>query len=67
VGKAIVENCLASGPLKGKTRVLVTHALGVLGRMDLIYVIERGEIKEEGTYEVSDIQAFFAVDGGQDS
>ena len=32
VGKAIVENCLNGRPLKRKTRVLVTHALGVLGR-----------------------------------
>ena len=62
VGKAIVENCLTGGLLKGKTRVLVTHALGVLGRMDWVYVVERGEIKEDRTYEVSDIRAFFSQD-----
>ncbi|KAK7002404.1 oligomycin resistance ATP-dependent permease YOR1 [Favolaschia claudopus] len=51
VGKAIVENCLINGPLAKKTRVLVTHALHVLHRMDYIYVMDAGEIKEHGTYE----------------
>ncbi|KAJ6528504.1 multidrug resistance-associated ABC transporter [Mycena capillaripes] len=50
VGKAIVENCLVNGPLAKKTRVLVTHALHVLHRMDYIYVMDSGEIKEHGTY-----------------
>ncbi|KAJ7890947.1 multidrug resistance-associated ABC transporter [Mycena olivaceomarginata] len=50
VGKAIVENCLVNGPLAKKTRVLVTHALHVLHRMDYIYVMDGGEIKEHGTY-----------------
>ncbi|KAF7343004.1 Oligomycin resistance ATP-dependent permease YOR1 [Mycena venus] len=51
VGKAIVENCLVNGPLAKKTRVLVTHALHVLHRMDYIYVMDSGEIKEHGTYD----------------
>jgi ABC-type transport system involved in cytochrome bd biosynthesis fused ATPase/permease subunit len=50
-----VENCLVDGPLAKKTRVLVTHALHVLHRMDYIYVMDSGEIKEHGTYDVSAI------------
>jgi ABC-type bacteriocin/lantibiotic exporter with double-glycine peptidase domain len=52
VGKAIVQNCLVNGPLATKTRVLVTHALHVLHYMDYIYVMDGGEIKEQGTYGV---------------
>jgi ABC-type multidrug transport system fused ATPase/permease subunit len=52
VGKAILENCLTSGPLAKKTRVLVTHALHVLDRTDYIYVMDEGTIIEEGTFEV---------------
>jgi ATP-binding cassette, subfamily C (CFTR/MRP), member 1 len=55
VGKAIVENCLSNGPLSKKTRVLVTHALHVLHRMDYIYVMDGGEIKEHGTYAVRSV------------
>ncbi|KAJ7580556.1 multidrug resistance-associated ABC transporter [Mycena floridula] len=51
VGRAIVDRCLLNGPLAHKTRVLVTHALHVLDKMDYIYVVDDGEIKEEGTYE----------------
>ncbi|KAJ7714243.1 multidrug resistance-associated ABC transporter [Mycena maculata] len=51
VGKAIVENCLVNGPLAKKTRVLVTHSLHVLHRMDYIYVMDSGELKEHGTYD----------------
>lgn len=48
-----MENCLVNGPLAKKTRVLVTHALHVFRRMDYIYVMDSGEIKEHGTYDVS--------------
>ncbi|KAI5122830.1 hypothetical protein M0805_003125 [Coniferiporia weirii] len=51
VGKAILEDCLLSGPLASKTRVLVTHALHVLARTDYIYMMEGGTITEEGTYQ----------------
>ncbi|KAI0085949.1 multidrug resistance-associated ABC transporter [Irpex rosettiformis] len=37
VGNAILHNCLLSGPLAGRTRVLVTHALHVLPKADYIY------------------------------
>lgn len=52
VGKAILDNCLLSGPLAGKTRVLVTHALHVLDKADYIYVMDNGLIVEQGTYSV---------------
>ncbi|KAF9488932.1 multidrug resistance-associated ABC transporter [Pleurotus eryngii] len=50
VGKALLENCLLSGPLANRTRILVTHALHVLPKVDYIYVIENGQIAEQGTY-----------------
>lgn len=54
VGKALLEGCLLNdGPLAGKTRVLVTHALHVLAQTDYIYVLEHGVIAEQGTYQVN--------------
>lgn len=53
VGKHILENCLVKGPLAGRTRVLATHALSALPRVDYIYVLDKGEIVEQGTYHVS--------------
>lgn len=53
VGKNILENCLLSGPLSDKTRVLVTHSLHVLDKTDYIYVMDNGTIVEQGTFEVS--------------
>ncbi|KDQ53927.1 hypothetical protein JAAARDRAFT_38897 [Jaapia argillacea MUCL 33604] len=61
VGKAILENCLLNGPLSGKTRVLVTHALHVLDKVDYIYVMDEGTIVEQGTY--SDLMATSQVFG----
>ena len=53
VGKALLEKCFTNGgPLDGKTRILVTHALHVLPQADYIYVIENGVITEQGTYQV---------------
>lgn len=52
VGKAILENCLLNGPLADKTRVLVTHSLHVLDKVDYIYVMDNGSIVERGTYQV---------------
>ncbi|KAJ7658484.1 multidrug resistance-associated ABC transporter [Mycena rosella] len=51
VGKAILENCILHGALADRTRILVTHALHVLDKVDYIYVMDDGAIKEEGTYE----------------
>ena len=53
VGKAILENCILNGPLADRTRILVTHTLHVLDKTDYIYVMEDGNITEEGTYAVS--------------
>lgn len=53
VGKAILDNCLLSGPLASKTRVLVTHSLHVLDKTDYIYVMDSGAIVEQGTFDVS--------------
>jgi energy-coupling factor transporter ATP-binding protein EcfA2 len=52
VGKAIMENCLLSGPLSHCTRVLVTHSLSALPYVDYIYVLDDGRIVEQGTYTV---------------
>ncbi|PVG03951.1 hypothetical protein CPB86DRAFT_748462 [Serendipita vermifera] len=51
VGKNILENCLTRGPLADRTRVLATHALSALPKVDYIYVFEKGEIVEHGTYQ----------------
>ncbi|TEB30865.1 multidrug resistance-associated ABC transporter [Coprinellus micaceus] len=51
VGKAILDNCLLKGPLADRTRILVTHSLHVLDKLDYIYVMEQGEIVEQGTYD----------------
>ncbi|KAG5647497.1 hypothetical protein DXG03_009434 [Asterophora parasitica] len=50
VGKAILEECLLSGPLSKCTRILVTHALHVLDKTDYIYVIDHGVMTEQGTF-----------------
>lgn len=52
VGKFILDNCMLKGPLASKTRILVTHALHVLDKVDYIYVVDEGVIKEQGTYTV---------------
>jgi hypothetical protein len=48
VGKSILENCLLTGPLADRTRILI-----VLDKTDSIYVMDDGIIIEQGTYEVS--------------
>lgn len=55
VGRSILDNCLLNGPLAGKTRVLVTHALHVLDKTDYIYVMDNGVIVEQGTYPVDNV------------
>lgn len=52
VGKHIFDNVLGeSGMLKGKTRLLVTHAVVFLPKVDEIYVMVNGEITESGSYK----------------
>ncbi|KAJ3915478.1 multidrug resistance-associated ABC transporter [Lentinula edodes] len=51
VGKSILTDCFLDGPLADKTRILVTHALHVLDKTDYVYVVDQGEIKEQGTFQ----------------
>ncbi|KAJ3117853.1 hypothetical protein HDU96_005230 [Phlyctochytrium bullatum] len=50
VGKEVFENCFVKA-LEGKTRVLVTHQLHVVPKVDRIIVLKDGKVAEEGTYE----------------
>ena len=60
VGKSITDNCLLSGPLATRTRVLVTHMLHVLDKTDYIYVMDNGKIIEQGSYAVSSLLVAFS-------
>ncbi|XP_046722465.1 multidrug resistance-associated protein 1 [Silurus meridionalis] len=51
VGKHIFEKVIGpQGLLQGHTRVLVTHGLSFLPQVDLILVMEDGQITETGSY-----------------
>ena len=50
VGKNIMHNCIIKY-LKGKTRILATHALQYTSFADRIYYMKNGEIKWEGDYQ----------------
>ena len=52
VGKYILDHCLLDGPLASRTRILVTHSLHILDKVDYIYVMDNGAIIEQGTYSV---------------
>ena len=52
VGKYILDHCLLEGPLANRTRILVTHSLHILDKVDYIYVMDNGAIIEQGTYSV---------------
>ena len=58
VGQLIVKNCILTGPLAGRTRILVTHALHLLDKTDHIYVMDNGEIVEHGTYDVGNFLTY---------
>ncbi|KAJ3116514.1 hypothetical protein HDU96_009500 [Phlyctochytrium bullatum] len=49
VGKYLFDKCIM-GALAGKTRILVTHQLHFLSRVDRVLVFRDGEIVEQGTY-----------------
>ncbi|XP_069971268.1 multidrug resistance-associated protein 1 [Penaeus vannamei] len=51
VGRFIFENVIGpQGILKDKTRLLVTHAVTFLPRVDEVIVIKDGQMLEKGTY-----------------
>ncbi|KAJ3190722.1 hypothetical protein HK101_008433 [Irineochytrium annulatum] len=49
VGKFLMEECIL-GALAGKTRVLVTHQLHFLSKVDHVIVMRDGQIVEQGSY-----------------
>nr|CAD7445720.1 unnamed protein product [Timema bartmani] len=52
VGKHIFEKVIGpTGLLNNKTRVLVTHGITFLPKVDLIVVLTDGEVSEKGTYK----------------
>ncbi|KAH8831322.1 P-loop containing nucleoside triphosphate hydrolase protein [Flagelloscypha sp. PMI_526] len=50
VGKSVFENAILKSQA-GKTRIVITHALHFLPRVDYIYTIVDGRIQEQGTYQ----------------
>eukprot|EP00833_Pecoramyces_ruminatium_P002079 jgi/Orpsp1_1/1176111/evm.model.c7180000056461.1 len=50
VSRDLFDNCI-TGALAGKTRVLVTHQLHVLPKVDYIIVMKGGRIEEQGKYD----------------
>jgi ATP-binding cassette subfamily C (CFTR/MRP) protein 1 len=53
VGKHIFEQVISSetGCLKDKTRILVTHSIGFLEKVDQIWVVKKGLVAEIGSYD----------------
>ena len=49
VGKYVMEEGIV-GYLKGKTRIVATHAIAYLPLFDYIYIMDEGEIVAEGDY-----------------
>ena len=56
----VMQNCIIKH-LKGKTRILVTHALQYISFSDRIMYMNKGEIKWIGTYDEIKEQEFFKV------
>lgn len=56
-GQSLLDNCLLNGPLRDRTRILVTHALYVLDKVDYIYVMDEGRIIEHGTFAVCTVSS----------
>ena len=49
--KRKVFDKVCSGQLAGKTKILVTHAIDFLDRVDKIIIMDKGRIHNQGTYE----------------
>ncbi|TFK28166.1 ABC protein [Coprinopsis marcescibilis] len=61
VGKALFRNAISALSKRGKTVILVTHALHFLSFCDYIYTLDGGAITEQGTYrELLDANGEFA-------
>ena len=58
VGKKIMNNCIL-GYLKGKTRILITHALQYISTADKILYMENGKIFWKGKYNELLKQKFY--------
>ncbi|KAJ6632266.1 P-loop containing nucleoside triphosphate hydrolase protein [Mycena sp. CBHHK59/15] len=51
VGKALFHSAILGLVQKGKTVILVTHALHFLSHCDYIYTLDDGKVAEHGTYQ----------------
>ena len=61
VGTYIMENTVVD-QLKGKTRVIVTHAIQYIKYADRVLIMEEGKIIKHGTYEeVQDTPLFLEL------
>ena len=49
--KRKVFDKVCNGQLAGKTKILVTHAIDFLDRVDKIIIMDKGKIQNQGTYE----------------
>lgn len=50
VGKKVMENLFLK-KMKEKTRILITHKLDVLSKVDRVLIMKDGEIIQDGSYE----------------
>ena len=60
VGRHIFENCIKRF-LKSRTVIFVTHQLQYLSKCDYIYVVDKGQIVEAGSY--SELMSRIESDG----
>ena len=49
--KRKIFNNLINGEMKGKTRILVTHAIDFIDRCDRIIVLDKGRVTLDGSYD----------------
>ena len=61
VAQFIMEECIMKY-LKGKTRIVATHAIGFLKYFDYIYIINEGSIIQQGKYDyIKDTQEYIDI------